>query len=153
MPRTAIFLMLTGILLAGTISLARADVYRWVDKHGVVHYTDQWVPGAKLVMSTTESLKGGGSSSAMEGLAAESRAADQLIQKRADERAVLTKEAKLRAQRCKHAQAAYHQLIYARRLFSVDKSGQRHYFSDAKADAARVNAKETMDKLCGAQSG
>ncbi len=153
MPRTAICLTLTAALLAGTLGLAHADVYRWVDKHGVVHYTDQWVPGAKLMMSTTESLNGGGSSHAMEGLAAESKAADRLIQKRADERAVQTREAKLQDQRCKQAQSVYNRLIYARRLFTVDKSGQRHYFSDAKADAARVKAKQTMDKLCGAQSG
>lgn len=153
MPRTAICLTLTAALLAGTLGLAHADVYRWVDKHGVVHYSDQWVPGAKLVMSTTESLQGGGSSQATKGLAAESKSADQLIQKQADERAVQTQEAQLQAQRCKQAQAVYKRLIYARRLFTVDKSGQRHYFSDAKADAARVKAKQTMDKLCGAQSG
>ncbi len=153
MPRTAICLTLTAVLLAGMLGLARADVYRWVDKHGVVHFSDQWVPGAKLVMSTTESLKDGGSSDDMKGLAAESKAADQLIQKQADERAVQTKEAQLRAKRCKQAQSVYQRLMYARRLFTVDKSGQRHYFSDAKADAARVKAKQTMDRLCGAQSG
>lgn len=153
MPRTAIFLTLTGVLLAGTLSLARADVYRWVDKHGVVHYTDQWVPGATLVMSAKETLNGGGSSNAMRGIAAESKAADQLIQKQSDERAVQAKEATLRAQRCKQAQAVYDRLIYARRLFTVDKSGQRHYFSDAKANAARVKAKQTMDQLCGNSSG
>ncbi len=152
MPRTAIFLTLTGVLLAGALSLARADVYRWVDKQGVVHYSDQWVPGAKLVMSTSESLNGTGAAHAMRGIAAEDQAADRQIRKAADERAVQAKEARLQAQRCKHAQAVYQRLIYARRLFTTDKSGQRHYFSDAEADAARVKAKETMDKLCGASS-
>ena len=34
------------LLLAGTLTAAQADVYRWVDEHGLPHYSDQWVPGS-----------------------------------------------------------------------------------------------------------
>lgn len=153
MPRTALCLTLIGVLLAGAFSVAHADVYRWVDKHGVVHFSDQWVPGATRVMSTTESLNGGGSSQAAQALAAEDKSADQMIQKQADEREVQAQEAQLRAERCTKAQARYQQLIHARRLFTTDKSGERHYFSDAQADAQRVKAKEAMDSLCGPSTG
>lgn len=152
MPRSAILILLSAFMLAGTLSLARADVYRWVDKHGVVHYSDQWVPGAKRVMMTSESLSTGSSSAAQQGIAAESRAADRQIQQAADERTVKAKEAKLRARRCKQAQTVYHRLIYARRLFTTDKSGQRHYLSGAQADATRAKALATMNQFCTSHS-
>lgn len=151
MPRTTIFIAL-GVLLAGTLSQAHADVYRWVDKKGVVHFSDQWVPGATRVMVTTESLNGGGVSHAAQDLAAENRAADRMIRKQADERAVHAQEAQLQASRCKKAQALYTRLIDARRVYTVDKSGARHYFSDAEADAARVKAKQSVDRLCASES-
>ncbi len=151
MSRIAIFVTLAGVLMAGWLSLARADVYRWVDKHGMVHYSDQWRPGATRIMTATGSLSesSGQSSGAMQGIATGSQAADKSIQKAADERAVAATEAKLRAERCKKAKAVYNHLLYARRLYTTDKSGERHYVSDAQADADRVKARETMAALCG----
>lgn len=152
MSRTTILILLCGFMLAGTLSLARANVYRWVDKHGVVHYSDQWKPGAKQVMVASESLSTGSSSAARQGIADESKAADRQIRLAADERTVQSKEAKLRARRCKKAQAVYHRLIYARRLFKTDKSGHRHYLSGAQADAARARALANVTRFCGAHS-
>lgn len=152
MSRSAILLTLTAVVLAGTLSLARANVYRWVDKHGVVHYSDQWVPGAKQVMVMSESLHGGSSSAALRGIAAESKAADRQIRHAQNERTVRAKEGELRAQRCKKAQKVYYRLIHARRLFTTDKNGQRHYLSDARANAARVKALAVMNRLCGTNS-
>lgn len=40
-------LMLTALLLCA--AAAHAQVYKWVDEDGVVHYSDQPVPGAELV--------------------------------------------------------------------------------------------------------
>lgn len=152
MPRAAMLLIFAGVLLAGTLSLARADVYRWVGKDGVVHYSDQWVPGSKLIMTTSESLPSGSSSAALQGITAESKAADQQIHNAAAQRAVQAKETKLQARRCKQAKAVYHRLIYARRLFKTGKDGQRHYLSDPQMNAARVKALATMDRLCGTNS-
>ncbi|MBV8803924.1 MAG: DUF4124 domain-containing protein, partial [Sinobacteraceae bacterium] len=35
---------ISSLLFAGAVSVANADVFRWVDEHGGVHYSDQWVP-------------------------------------------------------------------------------------------------------------
>lgn len=152
MSRSAVLILLSAAMLAGTLSLAHADVFRWVDKNGVVHYSDQWVPGAKMVMTTAETLHGGSDSAAMQGIATESKAANQQIQKASDERAVQAKEAELQAKRCKKAKALYHGLIYARRVFTTDKHGHRHYFSDAQANAARAKALAAMNRLCATPS-
>lgn len=152
MSRTTILILLCAVMLAGTLTLARANVYRWVDKHGVVHYSDQWKPGAKRVMVASESLSTGKSSAAQQGIAAESKAADRQIRQAADERTVQSKEAKLQAQRCKRARAIYHRMIYARRLFKTDKSGRRHYLSSAQADAARAKALANVNQFCATPS-
>jgi hypothetical protein len=39
--------LLLAVLVFG--SATAADVYRWVDRDGVVHYSDQWQPGAEKV--------------------------------------------------------------------------------------------------------
>lgn len=156
MSRTSIYLsLLAGILLIGAWAPVHAAVYRWVDKHGVVHYTDQWHPGAKRIEVATGTSRASGhaASDTTPTVAAGDRAANRQIRHAADQRAVQATETKLRTQRCKKAKAVYHRLIFARRLYTAGKNGQRHYMSDAQANAARVKAREIMNRLCGANSG
>ncbi|MGC8517613.1 MAG: DUF4124 domain-containing protein [Steroidobacteraceae bacterium] len=156
MSRTTMFFsLLAAALLLGALAPAHAGVYRWVDKHGVVHYSDQWRPGAVKVATIAATADGSSStpSNATPSVSTEDHAADRMIQHAADERAVQAQEAKLRAKRCTQARAAYHQLIFARRLFTTGANGQRHYLSDAEATAARVKARATMNRWCGAPGG
>ena len=148
MSRTTMyFSLLAGILRVGALASAHADVYRWVDKHGVVHYTDEWRPGATRIVTATGTASGSGGAPAAS-TATEDKAANQQIRQAADQRAVHTAEAKLRAERCKKAKSVYHRLIFARRLYTVGKNGQRHYMSDAQADAARVKARALVNQFC-----
>ena len=41
-------LAIAGALL-GLASAAQADVWRWTDPNGTIHYSDNWVPGSTLV--------------------------------------------------------------------------------------------------------
>ena len=41
------YLLLFAVILSGTVQAA--EVYRWVDRDGVVHYSDQWQPGAEKI--------------------------------------------------------------------------------------------------------
>jgi ABC-type sugar transport system substrate-binding protein len=154
MSRTTMFFsLLAAALLLGALAPAHAGVYRWVDKHGVVHYSDQWRPGAVEVATAAADKSSATPSDATPSVSAEDHAADQMIQHAADARAVQAREAKLRAQRCTKARAAYHQLIFARRLFTTGANGQRHYLSDAEATAARVKARATVSRWCSPPSG
>ena len=154
MSRTAICISsIAALLLAGTLSLAHANVYRWVGKHGVVHYSDQWHPGAVRIRAETGTAASGGRATHTHGtIAAELRAANRKIALRKAEHAVAVAEAKLRAKRCHEAKAVYQHLLYARRLYTVGKNGHRHYMTSAQDDAARVKAREEMDQLCGSGS-
>ena len=150
MSRSTVILLATSMaVLLGAVGTARADtVYEWTDAKGQVHYTDQWVPGAKLVRTET-ARKPAADSSAAQGIQNESNAASQGLKQQQEAQAVQQDEAKVRAERCTTEKAQYQQLIQSRRIYTTDKSGERQYLSDADADAARLKARQAMDADCG----
>lgn len=145
-----VLLAASTVALLGAAHIARADViYQWTDAKGEVHYTDQWVPGAKVIR--TENARGSTTSaSAMQGIHNESSAASGALKSDQQAQAVQDDEAKARAARCTQDKEEYQKLIDSRRIFTTDKSGERHYLSDADADAARLKARQAMDADCGA---
>ena len=81
MPRSTVILLATSIaVLLAAAGAARADVvYEWTDAHGQVHYTDQWVPGAKVV-KTADANKAADSSTAQTSQNQSNAAASQIKQ-------------------------------------------------------------------------
>ena len=143
----AILLIASMGALLGAAGVAHADVvYQWTDAHGQVHYTDQWVPGAKLI--STQTAHPSANSGAMKGIQSESNAASGQLTQQADAQAVQQDEAKVRAARCTQEKADYQKLIDSRRIYTTDKSGERHYLSDADAEAARLKARQAMEADC-----
>jgi hypothetical protein len=137
--------------LLGVAAIARADVvYEWTDAKGEMHYTDQWVPGAKIIK--TDAAHGSAAPGAMQGIQGESKAASSQLAQQQDAQAVQQDEAKIRAERCTQDKAEYQRMIQSRRIYTTDKSGQRQYLSDADADAARLKARQAMDADCGSGS-
>ncbi|HEY7889143.1 MAG TPA: DUF4124 domain-containing protein [Steroidobacteraceae bacterium] len=153
MPRSTVILLATSmVVLLGAIGVARADtVYEWTDAKGEVHYTDQWVPGAKLIRSdATHRPKT--ESGAAQGIQSESNAASQGLQQQAQAQAVQQDVAKARAERCSQDKAQYQSMTQSRRIYTTDKKGDRQYLSDSDADAARLKARQAMDADCGTGS-
>lgn len=152
MSRSTVLLLATSMaVLLGTVGTARADtVYEWTDAHGQVHYTDQWVPGAKVVR--TDTIHRSADSSATQGIQNESNAASHDLKQQQEAQSVQQDEAKARAARCTQDKEQYQKMIESRRIFTTDKSGNRTYLSDADADAARLQAKQAMDADCGSGS-
>jgi len=154
-------LAISYLLLAGTASVALGpDVYRWVDEHGGVHYSAEWVPGSVLIKTTKARPP-------TPTAAADSvrRASD--VQKPAttrtdtsDPNAQAMKQdlAKVREQQCKEARERYEKAITARRIYKTtesdkskdtDRPDDRQYLSDEEADAYRVKARQEVQELCG----
>jgi hypothetical protein len=152
MSRSTVFLLATSMaVLLGAAGTARADtVYEWTDAHGQVHYTDQWVPGAKVVR--TDTIRQSADSSATQGIQNESNAASHDLKQQQEAQSVQQDEAKARAARCAQDKEQYQRMIESRRIYTTDKSGNRTYLSDADADAARLQAKQAMDADCGSGS-
>ena len=60
--------------------------------------------------------------------------------------------AAVRAGQCKEAQDKYQKAVAARRVYRLNKAGEREYLSDADMEQARVSAKEEVDRSCGASA-
>ncbi|MGH8199931.1 MAG: DUF4124 domain-containing protein [Steroidobacteraceae bacterium] len=150
MPRSTVSLLAISIaVLLGAAGAARADVvYEWTDAHGQVHYTDQWVPGAKVV-KTSDANKAVVDSNAAQTAQNQGNAAASQIKQQQETQAEQQDEAKVRAARCTVEKQQYQTLLQSRRIYTTDKSGQRTYLSDADADAARLKARQAMDADCG----
>src|SRR5581483_3366306 len=101
MSRLAVILLASSLAaLVGAAGIARADViYQWTDEHGEVHYTDQWVPGAKIIRTTTARAPVP-ATSAMQGIQNESNAASHVVKQQQDAQAVQQDVARARAVRC-----------------------------------------------------
>ena len=63
---------ITALILAGALSVAQADVYRWVDAQGVPHYSDEWVPGSVVIRTSHPRPDSPSSSSSSDSLSSQS---------------------------------------------------------------------------------
>jgi len=143
---------LSALILAGAVTLAHADVYRWVDAQGQSHYSDQWVPGS-VVIKTGKSHPAGPDEAA-------ARAAEQKLlntgnqiseqlQAQDNARAVQEDKARSLESRCKVAKDAYMRAITSRKVYRDEKDGTRTYLSDDQADAYREQMRKTVQDACG----
>jgi hypothetical protein len=155
-------LAISSLLFAGGVSVANADVFRWVDDHGGVHYSDQWVPGSEVIKSTRPHPASTSSDSPRPTIAAQKtvsdHASEQSSQQAAAAKAVKQDVAKIREQQCKEAKDRYEKAVQARRIYKpsegdkskdTDRPDDRQYLSDEEADAYRVKARQDVQELCG----
>ena len=151
-------LAISSLLFVGAVSVAHADVFRWVDDHGGVHYSDQWVPGSEVIKSNRPRSASTSSDSPRPPSGAQKatslQAAGQGTQ--SAEKAVKQDMAKVREQQCKEAKDRYDKAIEARRIYKTSEgdkskatSDDRQYLSDDEADAYRVKARQEVEDLCG----
>jgi Domain of unknown function (DUF4124) len=152
-------LAISTLLCAGVVSVAYADVFRWVDDHGGVHYSDQWVPGSEVIKSSSKTHPTGSDTSSRAYSAPKVNAPPSQ-----DNAAKAVKQdvAKVREQQCKEAKDRYDKAIQARRIYkpgpSSDKSkdpdrpDDRQFLSEQEADAYRVKARQDVEDLCGASA-
>src|SRR5438105_8354489 len=116
---------ISSFLFAGAVSVAHADVFRWVDEHGGVHYSDQWVPGSEVIKSVK--TRPSSASDATPRHAAQApksspAAAGEPGQQSATQ-AVKQDMAKVREQQCKDAKDRYNKAIEARRIYKSGGDG------------------------------
>ncbi|MBV8307704.1 MAG: DUF4124 domain-containing protein [Gammaproteobacteria bacterium] len=145
-------LSISALILAGACTIARADVYRWVDEHGQPHYSDQWMPGSEVIKT---------SKPARAGADAPSRAADQRslmasnnkvagqLEDKDNARAVQQDLASRHAVLCKQSKDSYMRAITSRRVYKEGDGGERSYLNDADADAYREQLRKQVQDYCG----
>ena len=145
-------LSVSALVIAGAFTLARADVYRWVDEHGQAHYSDQWMPGSEVIKTSkahpagTDSLARTGDQKSLS--ASNTRVStqpDQQDNARAVQQDVTSRHAML----CKQSKDNYMRAITSRRVYHEGAGGERNYLSDADADAYREQLRKQVQEYCG----
>lgn len=149
-PTTCALLIVIACAL-GSAGSASAQVYRWVDKDGKVHYSDKKPKDAPVKEMPIESQPS--DPEAAEKTMAELRAANTDItttdaerKKVADEMANANAD---KERRCKSARADLELLKSVNRYFTVDDKGNRVYDNDAQLESRRVVARAKVADLCG----
>ena len=135
-----------ALVLAGACTLARADVFRWVDEQGVVHYSDEWVPGSVVIKTT---VRPHSEAAAPSGQSAANSRVNEQIASQDNARAVQQDVAKARDSQCSWAKDRYMKAIASRRVYKEGKDGERQYMTDAEADAYREQARKDVQQACG----
>jgi hypothetical protein len=152
-PRLPMQRPLLALSFAAALSIAQADVYRWVDEQGVAHYSDQWVPGSEVVKTSRTHPPGtdtAGRTVDQKNLTAATQRAGQQLRDEQNARATQQEVAARRAALCKSAKDAYMRAITARVVYKDDKdTGQRTFMSEADADAYRANVRQAVQDNCG----
>ena len=148
-----------GLMLVGLAAAASADVFRWTDAQGRVHYSDRpdsdQAQRVGVVTHTTDP----GAVAARTQAESEQRSKDatQAAQQSTDQnaaKAVQNDVAKSRADQCKEAKERYRVAIESQKLYRMGKNGERQWLTSQEIDEARVTAKKDMDTICAeAQAG
>lgn len=152
--------MLKSLLLVtlSTVTLtaagtAAADVYKYKDEKGNVHYTDKppELPAERLnvksqrtdVVAVQER-----SQAEQKQQAAASQQQQQGRAQAADEKAAAQFSAKDKAERCAKSRERYDNYMNSQKLYEQGANGERRYLTSEELDAARASAKASMDVLC-----
>ena len=150
MYKRALCLAILALICAST----QADIYKWIDEHGQVVYSDR----RRSDSDERVELKTSSSSSRE----AQARAARELEQLRlldqsrrnqaATDRAATQEKEKTAADRkekCRRARDRYLMFAEGNRLYRRDDKGERVYYTSAEIDAERLASKQAMDDFCG----
>ena len=145
-------LLVSALILAGAFTMARADVYRWVDDRGQPHYSDQWMPGSEVIKTSKTHPPGTDSPTRTADqrslTASNNRVATQLGEED-NARAVQQDVASRHAVLCKQSKDSYMKAITSRRVYKEGADGARNYLSDADADSYRETLRKQVQEYCG----
>lgn len=135
--------------LLGLASAAHADVWRWTDPNGTIHYSDSWVPGSTLVKTDSKNGYSEPAPSTAPSSDAAAPTPSEQAEAQRDQRQVAEDMAKAKADQCKKATEAYQKAIQSRRIYQGKEGGEREYLSDKDADAYRLQLLNARKEACG----
>ena len=143
-------LMTASVLFFLLNSIAQAEIYKWVDEDGKVHFSDRPAENSNQINLQTDSSKKSSSSSESREerrqRILQSLQEDRLAkQKLKDEEK--KKQAKLSRQ-CNYARDALKNYQRSSRLYNLDENGNRVYMSDKSKEQTIKNLQANINKHC-----
>ena len=157
--------LVAAILLFGVVTCANADIWKWKDAHGKIHFVNTlkaiytWVEDGKVFFSDTPDHESAVSvelvwhSTGSDVDAATEEAKQEAaphekwayVGETAEERLEREKAEKYY---CKRAQDIYNSYMNAPRLYKTNEAGVREYLSDEEAAQTLAETKARVDELC-----
>lgn len=153
---------LVAVLLLVAASLASADVWRWTDAHGNVHFVDTlkpiytWVEEGRVHFSDMPDHEDAvsvqfvwhSSADSIAEVKAKLESKDSgLLSGETEEDRREREEAE--AYYCKRAQEIYETYKNAPRLYRTLPSGERQYLTEKESEAQLTETAARVDELCG----
>lgn len=134
------------LLACGLSVTANADIWKWVDEQGNVHYGDM-AARADAVNAERISYAPGNRTVSRSGHspAATSRGNDNMPGETPDD---AQEGADAKAYYCKQATDIYESYMDAPRLYRTGADGEREYLSDEETAAALAEARASMAEWC-----
>jgi hypothetical protein len=138
------------LLVALCAAPADAQVYRWVDKDGKVHYSDKKPKdaAAKELAIQSQASDPAAAEKAMAELKAQNEGLDEADAQRKQDAARQAQAKQQREAQCKSAQSEVQLLSSVNRYYTVDHKGDRVYDTDAQLEARRGAARARAAQLC-----
>lgn len=148
MSRIATVLFL--VTACSCLGTAEAQVYRWVDKDGKVHYSDKKPKdaAAKEMAIDSQPSDPDAAEKAMAELKAQNEGLDQRAAERQQSEAEKAQAKQQQEARCKAAMSEVQLLTSVHRYFTIDHKGDRVYDTDAQLNARRAAARARADEVC-----
>ncbi|MDF3931580.1 DUF4124 domain-containing protein [Pseudomonas citronellolis] len=126
--------------------LASADIYRWTDAQGKVHFSATPPPGAQRVEVKPQVVERDAATREREERTRQFYEARTQEQASANSRAA-EQQAKVDAQ-CAQLRDQLATLEHGGRYYSTDASGERVYYTDAQIDTARRSLAARLEQGC-----
>jgi len=147
-PLTIGFLMMVFFT-----SFSNAEIYRWTDENGKVHFSDKPVgKAAKKLNIKNEPTKPLPEQSNEE----RKRKTEQYLRARKEEREEIEKkdrekkqQARLKKEKCREAKEKYKEITEAGAVYYKNKDGTRDYLGEERRIKEELRAKNEVKKWCG----
>ncbi len=143
------FRLTAAAVLALACLSATADVYKWVDDNGKVHYSDRPLGDESTAMAIRSQPTDNARITAEKQARIERLAAENEEQTRAAEDAARDAENEARREEnCRRAREAFASLQNAERLYIPLEDGGRQYLDDQQVQDRRDRASKDVDEWC-----
>jgi len=138
------YLLLIASLLP---ALATAEIYKWTDAQGRVHFDQRAVSGATPVQVKPQVIETDEATRQRQQRSENFYKARRDEQTQADQRAA--KQAEQDAQTCSNLRRELSKIPPGSSYYTADAKGERVYYSDAEIDAARRELSQQISQQCG----
>ncbi|MGQ7956718.1 DUF4124 domain-containing protein [Pseudomonas sp. SP16.1] len=136
------------LLIASLLpTLATAEIYRWTDAQGRVHFGQRPVAGAEPVEVKPQVVERDAQTRERE--ARSQRFYDARRDERQQAAGVAAEQREARAAECRDLRQRLEQIAEGYRYYREGADGERIYYSDEQTDAARRQLRTRIAERCG----